>query len=128
MVTVLEAPVSRLFTVTFARTTAAIDRWDEWLPAWTATAEIHLALAEEARARGAERSAGEAYLRAAVSYHFSKFVWVVDPERNRRNTEAAVGAVVFRSRSTFTKDSFGFKSGELDTVGTKQREFFLPWP
>ena len=77
----------------FVRTTAAIDRWDEWLPAWTATAETHLALAEQARARGAERSAGEAYLRAAVSYHFSKFVWVVDPERNRRNTEAAVRAL-----------------------------------
>jgi dienelactone hydrolase len=77
----------------FVRTTAAVDRWDEWLPAWTATAEIHLALAEQARARGAERSAGEAYLRAAVSYHFSKFVWVVDPERNRRNTEAAVRAL-----------------------------------
>lgn len=77
----------------FVRTTAAIDRWDEWLPAWTATAEMHRALAEQARARGAERSAGEAYLRAAVSYHFSKFVWVVDPERNRRNTEAAVRAL-----------------------------------
>jgi pimeloyl-ACP methyl ester carboxylesterase len=77
----------------FVRTTAAVDRWDEWLPAWTATAEIHLELAEQARARGADRSAGEAYLRAAVSYHFSKFVWVVDPERNRRNTEAAVAAL-----------------------------------
>ncbi len=35
------------------------------------------------------RSAGEAYLRAAVAYHFSKFVWVLEPERNRANTVAA---------------------------------------
>ena len=43
--------------------------------------------------RGRHRSAGEAYLQAAVSYHFSKFVWVLDAERNRQNTEAAVRAM-----------------------------------
>jgi dienelactone hydrolase len=74
----------------FARTTAAIDRWDQWLERWTETAEVHVALAEAAAAAGRERSAGEAYARAAVTYHFSKFVWVLDPDRNRRNTEAAV--------------------------------------
>ena len=36
-------------------------------------------------ADGHRRSAGEAYLRAAISYHFSKFVWVIDPDRNRRS-------------------------------------------
>ncbi len=46
------------------------------------------------RASGARtRTAGEAYLRAAVSYHFSKFVWVVDPELNRRNTLRAIRAL-----------------------------------
>lgn len=77
----------------FARTTSSIERWDEWLDAWTATAEVHLALAEDAVEHGRHRSAGEAYLQAAVSYHFSKFVWVLEPERNRANTEAAVGAM-----------------------------------
>jgi dienelactone hydrolase len=74
----------------FVRTTAAIERWDEWLNAWTETAQVHVALAEDARANGYDRSAGEAYLRAAVSFHFSKFVWVLDPELHRRNTESAV--------------------------------------
>jgi 2,6-dihydroxypseudooxynicotine hydrolase len=74
----------------FVRTTAVIDRWDEWLQRWTETAEIHVALAEAAAAAGRERSAGEAYAQAAVTYHFSKFVWVLDPERNRANTEAAI--------------------------------------
>ncbi|HWE11337.1 MAG TPA: alpha/beta fold hydrolase [Solirubrobacteraceae bacterium] len=74
----------------FVRTTAAIARWGEWLSAWTETARVHLMLAEEAQANGHDRSAGEAYVRAAVSFHFSKFVWVLDPELHRRNTEAAV--------------------------------------
>jgi Esterase FrsA-like len=74
----------------FVRTTGAISRWDEWLDAWSATAEGHVALAESALAAGHRRSAGEAYLRAAISFHFSKFVWVLDPQSNRANTEAAV--------------------------------------
>jgi 2,6-dihydroxypseudooxynicotine hydrolase len=74
----------------FVRTTGAVRRWDEWLDRWTETAEAHLRLAEQARDAGHPRSAGEAFARAAVTYHFSKFVWVLDPERHRRNTEAAV--------------------------------------
>ena len=54
----------------FVRTTSSIDRWDEWLDAWTATADAHRRLAEQALAEGHTRSAGEACLRAAVSYHF----------------------------------------------------------
>ena len=77
----------------FVRTTGAIERWDEWLDAWTATAEVHRGLAEQELADGHRRSAGEAYLRAAISYHFSKFVWVIDPDRNRRATEAAAQAL-----------------------------------
>jgi 2,6-dihydroxypseudooxynicotine hydrolase len=77
----------------FVRTTAAIERWDQWLDAWTATADIHHALAVEARDAGHARSGGEAFLRAAISYHFAKFVWVLEPERNRQATAAAVRAL-----------------------------------
>ncbi|HET8976946.1 MAG TPA: alpha/beta fold hydrolase [Solirubrobacteraceae bacterium] len=77
----------------FVRTTGAIASWEGWLDAWTRTAEVHMTLAEVARARGARLTAGQAYLRAAVSYHFSKFVWVRDPELHRRNTLAAVRAM-----------------------------------
>lgn len=77
----------------FVRTTAEIERWEQWLPAWTATAEVHERLALEAREQGHTRSAGEAFLRAAVSYHFAKFVWTLDPSRNRAATEAAVNAL-----------------------------------
>ena len=74
----------------FVRTTSSIDSWDQWLDAWTQTADVHAELADRARERRRLRSAGEAYLRAAISYHFSKFVWVLDPDRNRQNTRAAM--------------------------------------
>ncbi len=77
----------------FVRTTSRISRWDQWLDAWSATADVHCALAAQARDAGHRVSAGEAFLRAAVTYHFAKFVWVIDPERNRRATEAAVRAM-----------------------------------
>ena len=77
----------------FVRTTGAVSRWEQWLDAWTATAEVHVELARRrALEQGHRHSAGEAFVRAAVSYHFSKFVWVLDPALNRRNTEAAVSA------------------------------------
>jgi pimeloyl-ACP methyl ester carboxylesterase len=77
----------------FRTTTARIERWDQWLDEWCATAEVHRALAVRALAAGNERSAGEAFVRAAVCFHFAKFVWVVDAERNRATTERAIAAL-----------------------------------
>ncbi|MQA75478.1 MAG: alpha/beta hydrolase [Solirubrobacterales bacterium] len=77
----------------FVRTTARTETWDEWLDEWTRTAELHLGLAREAEAEGHERTAGEAYVRAALCLHFAKYVWVVDPRRNRETTERARDAL-----------------------------------
>lgn len=77
----------------FVRITSSISRWDEWLDAWNAAADVHRTLGLEARDAGHLQSAGEAFLRAAVTYHFAKFVWVLDSERNRRVTEAAIAAL-----------------------------------
>jgi 2,6-dihydroxypseudooxynicotine hydrolase len=77
----------------FVRVTSSISRWDEWLGAWTAVADAHRSLADEAVDAGHLQSAGEAFLRAAVTYHFAKFVWILEPERNRRATESAVRAL-----------------------------------
>jgi hypothetical protein len=77
----------------FISTTAAISSWEEWLDAWTVTARAHAELAERATAAGHSRTAGEAWLRAAVCFHFSKFVWTLDPALHERNTEAAVAAM-----------------------------------
>ena len=77
----------------FVRTTAGLERWEDWLDAWTQTAEVHLALARDAEAAGWLRSAGEAYARAAVCLHFAKFVWVLDAQRNRDTTRRATEAL-----------------------------------
>ena len=78
----------------FLTTTERVDTWDEWLGAWCDTAEKHAGLGREAEERGHRRSAGEAWARAAVCFHFAKFVWVVDAERSRAVADLAVEALV----------------------------------
>lgn len=73
----------------FRRTTAGIETWAEWLPAWVATAARHRDLAEEAESEGRSLTAGEAWVRAALCYHFAKFVWIVEVERNHETTRSA---------------------------------------
>jgi pimeloyl-ACP methyl ester carboxylesterase len=73
----------------FVRTTAKIERWEEWLGAWSDIAELHFRLAREAEEAGRRRTAGEAFVRAALCFHFAKYVWVLDGERNREATERA---------------------------------------
>jgi 2,6-dihydroxypseudooxynicotine hydrolase len=74
----------------FVRITGSLARWEDWLEAWSATALEHERAAALAQESGHLLSAGEAFLRAAVSYHFAKFVWVVDEARHRAATEDAV--------------------------------------
>lgn len=57
----------------FVRTTGRIERWEEWLPEWSETADEHLSLARDAEEAGRGRSAGEAYLHAALCLHFGEF-------------------------------------------------------
>jgi pimeloyl-ACP methyl ester carboxylesterase len=77
----------------FQSVTGSIDSWAEWLPAWRANGDMHAGLAREAEANGRTRTAGEAWNRAALSYHFGKFVWMLDPVCYRENTSLAVEAL-----------------------------------
>jgi cephalosporin-C deacetylase-like acetyl esterase len=77
----------------FVSTTAGVDRWEDWHDAWVANADMHAGLAEEAAANGHRLTAGEAWARATVGYHFAKFVWMVDPERSRVAADKAVAAM-----------------------------------
>jgi len=74
----------------FVRTTSRVERWEQWLDAWVATAEVHVGLAREAEGKGRTVSAGEAYLRAALCFHFARFVWLVDLERHHWAARQAV--------------------------------------
>jgi pimeloyl-ACP methyl ester carboxylesterase len=77
----------------FQTVTGSVEIWEEWLPAWRANGDMHAALAREAEERGRNRTAGEAWNRAALSYHFGKFVWMLDLERYREATFLAVEAL-----------------------------------
>jgi pimeloyl-ACP methyl ester carboxylesterase len=82
----------------FARTTARVERWEDWLGAWCETGDVHAELARAAEAAGRVETAGEAWLRAAVCFHFGKFVWVLDEGRARAAADRAVGALLAAHR------------------------------
>jgi 2,6-dihydroxypseudooxynicotine hydrolase len=77
----------------FRRTTAGIERWEDWLDGWRALGDAHAALARAAEASARRVTAGDAWLRAAVAYHFAKFVWVLDAGRARAVADLAVEAL-----------------------------------
>jgi 2,6-dihydroxypseudooxynicotine hydrolase len=62
----------------FEEVTAGISVWDEWCAAWSARAAIHEGLGRKALAEGYKLSAGEHLNRAAICYHFGKFMFVHD--------------------------------------------------
>ncbi len=59
----------------FYRTTARVEKWDDWCREWVATGDMHLDLAAKAEAQGRSVTAGEAYIAAALSYHVGKFLF-----------------------------------------------------
>jgi 2,6-dihydroxypseudooxynicotine hydrolase len=77
----------------FQRVTARAETWPEWLPAWVANGDMHAGRAREAEEHGRTVTAGQAWNHAALSYHFAKFVWMVDLERYRDAAGRAVAAL-----------------------------------
>jgi pimeloyl-ACP methyl ester carboxylesterase len=67
----------------FEEVTASIERWDDWCSAWSARAAVHEGLAKEAFDSSFLLTAGEHFVRAAIYYHFAKFVFVQDPAQMR---------------------------------------------
>ena len=77
----------------FQRVTARVETWAEWLPAWEENGDMHAEHAREAEDKGRTQTAGEAWNHAALSYHFAKFVWMVDMGRYRAVADKAVAAL-----------------------------------
>lgn len=67
----------------FAETTARIDRWEDWCKEWRLTGDMHANQAHLAELQGRQITAGEAYLAAALCYHFGKFMFQDHPEEYR---------------------------------------------
>ncbi|MGZ6388233.1 MAG: alpha/beta hydrolase family protein [Ktedonobacterales bacterium] len=64
----------------FNATLARIRTWSQWLTEWAKTARGYEDLAQEAERRGRALTAAEAWRRAALCWHFGKFVFMEDPE------------------------------------------------
>ena len=77
----------------FRRVTSSVTTWEEWLPAWVDNGRRHTGLALGAEAEGRTVTAGEAWNQAALSYHFAKFVWMLDLELYAEATRLAVDAL-----------------------------------
>ena len=68
----------------FQEVTAGCERWEDWCKSWSERAAVHEALGDEALKDGYKLSAGEHYTRAALCYHFGKFLFVNDLEQMKR--------------------------------------------
>jgi 2,6-dihydroxypseudooxynicotine hydrolase len=77
----------------FVRVTASVTTWDEWLPAWLENGDGFAERAREAEEGGRSVTAGQLWNQAALSYHFAKFVWMLDLERYAEATHRSVAAL-----------------------------------
>ena len=66
--------------------------WSRWCATWSAAAERHAAQAAQAEEAGRRLTAGEAYLRAALCYHFAQFMFFDDPAQKQRAAQAKIEA------------------------------------
>jgi pimeloyl-ACP methyl ester carboxylesterase len=62
----------------FEDVTKSLERWEDWCAAWSARARVHEDLGREDLGKGFKLTAGEHLIRAAIYYHFAKFVFVQD--------------------------------------------------
>ncbi len=74
----------------FQEVTAGLEHWPDWCAAWSKRAAVHEALGDAVFAQGHTLSAGEHWNRAAVCYHFAKFVFVEDLAQMRAAHTKAV--------------------------------------
>lgn len=94
----------------------SVSSWDEWCGAWSARAAAHEALARDALAQGFALSAGEHLTRAAVCYHFGKFLFVHRPDEMRAAHEKAVAcrnAALPHLRPAGERVAIAFEGGTL---------------
>jgi 5-aminopentanamidase len=74
----------------FTETMARIKVWDEWCREWGRTARRYEQLAETAEEAGQTITAGGAWRRAALCWHWGKFVFVDHPDEQRAAHERTV--------------------------------------
>ena len=76
--------------VDFQATLQRIGRWDEWCREWGRTAAGYEGLAERAERRGRRLTAAGAWRRAALCWHWGKFLFTEYPDQQRAAHERTV--------------------------------------
>jgi len=85
----------------FQATMARITAWDDWCREWGRTARYYEQLAEAADDKGQKLTAGAAWRRAALCWHWGKFVFVDDLDAQRAAHDRTV-ACFRRGAATLT--------------------------
>ena len=67
----------------FEDVTKSLERWEDWCAAWSARAKVHETLGRDSLKGGFKLTASEHLIRAAIYYHFAKFVFVQDVKQMR---------------------------------------------
>ncbi len=80
----------------FQEVTQTLLHWKDWCQAWVQRARVHELMGDEAMHKGTTLSAGEHWSRAALCYHFAKFVFVEDVVQMR---DAHMKAVECRQKA-----------------------------
>src|ERR1700691_3275040 len=83
----------------FTATLGRITRWADWCREWGVTATRYEQLAEAAEDAGQAVTAVGAWQRAALAWHWGKFVFVDDPAAQRAAHERAVACFLKASRA-----------------------------
>jgi pimeloyl-ACP methyl ester carboxylesterase len=99
----------------FVVTTGRCASWAQWLPEWNRTADGAVEVALEAEAGDHRRTAGYAWLRAAVNRHFGKFVWLLDRDLHAEATLRSVQELLSAHRCLDT----GAERIEVPFAGAK---------
>ncbi len=76
----------------FFRTTARIERWDDWCREWCLTGELRAELATRAQEKGNSVSAGQAWVAAALAYHLAKFLFQDHPDEYKEAAQDSIDA------------------------------------
>jgi 2,6-dihydroxypseudooxynicotine hydrolase len=74
----------------FERITGGLEQWSGWCAAWSAAAATYEELGRDSLAARHWKSAGSHLSRAALYYHFAKFLFVEDPGQMRSAHMSAV--------------------------------------
>jgi dipeptidyl aminopeptidase/acylaminoacyl peptidase len=74
----------------FQRVTSSVERWEDWCRAWSECGATYEGMAEKAEEQGYYTSMAEHSFRAAICYHFGKYLFVRWPDQLRAAHEHVV--------------------------------------